>query len=125
MPSSSWAAWREAHGGGRIGEGAWQRLADPLRADMLRWAGKMALEWEAVFAFAPPLAALGPRTLLLNGDQRPHPMRELVDPLHGAMPGSARVVVDGANHLLPGTHAPELTNAILSHLHADAERRLR
>jgi pimeloyl-ACP methyl ester carboxylesterase len=110
------------------GEGAWQRLPDPLRADMLGWAGKIALEWEAVFAFAPPpqgLAALGPRTLLLRGDRSPAAMLELVDALHGAMPGSARVVLAGANHLLPSTHASELTRAILSHLHADAERRLR
>jgi pimeloyl-ACP methyl ester carboxylesterase len=110
------------------GEGAWQRLPDPLRADMLGWAGKIALEWEAVFAFAPPpqsLAPLGPRTLLVRGDQSPPPMLELVDALHGLMPGSARAVLAGANHLLPSTHAPELTKAILSHLHADAERRLR
>jgi pimeloyl-ACP methyl ester carboxylesterase len=110
------------------GEGAWARLADPLRADMLRWAAKIALEWEAVFAFTPPpqgLAALGERTLLLRGDRSPPPMLELVDVLHGLMPGSARGVLAGANHLLPSTHAPELTKAILSHLHADAERRLR
>jgi pimeloyl-ACP methyl ester carboxylesterase len=110
------------------GEGAWQRLPDPLRADMLRWAGKIALEWEAVFAFAPPpqgLAALGNRTLLVRGDRSPAAMLELVDALHGLMPGSARVVLAGANHLLPSTHASELTRAILSHLHVDAERRLR
>ena len=110
------------------GEGAWQRLPDPLRADMLRWAGKIALEWEAVFAFAPPpqdLAALGPRTLLVRGDRSPAAMLELVDVLHAAMTGSARVVLAGANHLLTTTHASELTRAILSHLHADAERRLR
>jgi pimeloyl-ACP methyl ester carboxylesterase len=95
---------------------------------MLGWAGKIALEWEAVFAFAPPpqsLAPLGPRTLLVRGDQSPPPMLELVDALHGLMPGSARAVLAGANHLLPSTHTPELTKAILSHLHADAERRLR
>jgi pimeloyl-ACP methyl ester carboxylesterase len=110
------------------GEGAWQRLPDPLRADMLRWAGKIALEWEAVFAFAPPpqgLAALGPRALLVRGDRSPAAMLELVDALHGVMPGSARIVLAGANHLLPSTHASELTRAILSHLHVDAERRLR
>jgi hypothetical protein len=51
-------------------------------------------------------------------------MRSLVDALHAIMPGSARTVVEGANHLLPLTHASVLTSAILSNLRAGAQRRL-
>ena len=52
-------------------------------------------------------------------------MLRLVDALHALMPGSTHVVVPGAGHLLPLTHASELSRAMLSHLHAEAERRLR
>jgi hypothetical protein len=51
-------------------------------------------------------------------------MRSLVDALHAIMPGSARTVVEGANHLLPLTHASVLTSAILSNLRAGAQPRL-
>ena len=71
------------------------------------------------------LAAFGPRTLLLRGDRSPPAMIELVDALHAAMPGSSRQVVAGANHLLPVTHAAQVTQAVLLHLHAGAERRQR
>jgi pimeloyl-ACP methyl ester carboxylesterase len=110
------------------GAGAWQGLPDHVRADMRRCAAKIGLDWEAAFAFAPTrqgVAALADRTLLVRGDQSVGPMRELVDALHGLMPGSRHLVVVGATHLLPITHAAEVTKAILGHLHVDAERRLR
>jgi pimeloyl-ACP methyl ester carboxylesterase len=68
---------------------------------------------------------MGVRTLLMCGDHSPEPMLGLVEALHGRMTGSTRIVVPGAGHLLPLTHAPETTQAMLSHFHADAERRLR
>ncbi len=110
------------------GQGAWQKLAPSLRAEMLRCAGKIALDWRAAFAFAPDrkgLAALGPRTVLLRGDQSPSAMLRLVDCLHALMPGSTLNVLAGANHLLPLARAEDVTAAILWHLHVDAERRLR
>jgi pimeloyl-ACP methyl ester carboxylesterase len=110
------------------GSGSWDRLPLFVRAEMLKSARKIALDWHAAFAFAPDrqnLAALGPRTLLVRGTESPRPMLALVDALHALMPGSTRLIVEGANHLLPLTHADALTNAILSHLHADAERRLK
>jgi pimeloyl-ACP methyl ester carboxylesterase len=96
--------------------------------EMLRHADKIALDWQAAFAFAPDrpgLARLGARTLLIRGDRSPRPMVHLVDALHALMPGSARVIVSGASHLLPLTRPSDVTQAILAHLHADAERRMR
>jgi pimeloyl-ACP methyl ester carboxylesterase len=110
------------------GSGSWDRLPLFVRAEMLKSVRKIALDWQAAFAFAPDrqnLAALGPRTLLVRGTESPRPMLELVDALHALMPGSTRLTIEGANHLLPLTHADALTNSILSHLHADAERRLK
>lgn len=110
------------------GRGAWQKLPPQVQAEMLRCAGKIALDWQAAFAFAPEresVAALGPRTLLLRGDRSPSAMLRLVDSLHSLMPGSTLHIVAGANHLLPLARAEDLTEALLSHLQVDAERRLR
>jgi pimeloyl-ACP methyl ester carboxylesterase len=111
-----------------VGDGTWDRLPPAAQGDMLNVVDKIRLDWKAVFATDPgdrSLALLGERTLLVRGDQSPAPMLRLVDTLHHLMPGSGRTVVGGANHLLPVTHGPALTEAILLHLHADAERRLR
>jgi pimeloyl-ACP methyl ester carboxylesterase len=110
------------------GDGAWRRLSHDMRASKLRTAKKIGLDWQASFAANPDrngLAALGQRTMLMRGDRSAEPMRRLVDSLHTLMPGSECIVVEGANHMLPLTHESALTDAILTHLHADAERRLR
>lgn len=110
------------------GRGTWQSLPGAVRADMLKRAYKIALDWQAAFAFTPDvarLAALGSRTLLLRGDASPHPMLRLVDCLHALMPGSTRLILAGANHLMPITRANDVTNAVLSHLQIDLERRMR
>jgi pimeloyl-ACP methyl ester carboxylesterase len=109
-----------------MGNDAWMGLPADTRANMLNVADKIVLDWQASFAADPGtarLAGLAVRTLLVRGSDSPRPVRLLVDALHAIMPGSARAVVEGANHLLPLTHASVLTSAILSNLHAGAQRR--
>ena len=109
------------------GNDAWMGLSADARASMLKAADKIVLDWQASFAADPGrarLSALAVPTLLVRGSDSPRPMRSLVDALHALMPGSARTVVEGANHLLPLTHASLLTSAILSNLRAGAKRRL-
>jgi pimeloyl-ACP methyl ester carboxylesterase len=110
-----------------MGDGAWAELSADARASMLKAADKIVLDWQASFAADPGrarLSALAARTLLVRGSDSPRPMRSLVDALHAIMPGSARTVVEGANHLLPLTHAAVLTSAILLNLRAGAQPRL-
>ena len=109
------------------GQGTWDDMPATQRAAMLQMADRIVLDWQASFAAeadARGLSTLGARTLLLCGDRSPEPMLDLVEALHLLMAGSTRVVVPGAGHLLPLTHASATTQAILSHFHADAERRL-
>jgi pimeloyl-ACP methyl ester carboxylesterase len=109
-----------------MGNGAWVGLPADARASMRKAADKIVLDWQASFAADPGrarLSALAVRTLLVRGSDSPRPMRSLVDALHAIMPGSARSVVEGANHLLPRTHASVLTSAILSNLRAGVQRR--
>jgi pimeloyl-ACP methyl ester carboxylesterase len=94
---------------------------------MLGAIGKVLLDWEASFAFAPSresLEALGSRTLLLRGDRSPPSMLELVDTLHALMPRSTRDIIAGANHLLPMTRAADVAQAIRLHLNVGRERRV-
>ena len=109
-----------------MGNDAWVGLSADARASMRKAADKLVLDWQASFAADPGrsrLSALAVRTLLVRGSDSPRPMRSLVDALHAIMPGSGRTVVEGANHLLPLTHASVLTRAILSNLRAGAKRR--
>jgi pimeloyl-ACP methyl ester carboxylesterase len=110
------------------GRGAWDKLLPEMRADMLRAADKVVLDWQVSFALSPSrrnLADLGPRTLLLRGDRSPPSMLELVDTLHALMPASTHRIIADVNHLLPITRAAEVAQEILLHLHVEAERRLR
>jgi len=110
-----------------MGNDAWAGLPAGTRANMLKAADKIVLDWQASFAADPGrarLSTLPVRTLLVRGSDSPRPMRSLVDALHAIMPGSARSVVEGANHLLPLTHADVLTSAILSTLRAGVQPRL-
>jgi pimeloyl-ACP methyl ester carboxylesterase len=109
-----------------MGNDAWVGLPADIRASMLKAADKIVLDWQASFAADPGrarLSVLAARTLLMRGSDSPRPMRFLVDALHAIMPGSEHIVVEGANHLLPLTHAAVLTSAILSNLRAGAKRR--
>ena len=111
-----------------LGASAWSNMLPTQRAAVVKAADRIALDWQASFAAdADPrrLAILGTRTLLICGDRSPEPMLRLVEALHVTMAGSKRIPIRGAGHLLPVTHASEMTQTMLSHFHADAERRLR
>ena len=110
------------------GPAAWTGLPDTAKPAVIGMAEKIVLEWQAAFAFDPgesALAHLGPRTTLIGGEVSPEPMRRLISVLHNAMPGSDYSQVRGANHLLPLTHADDLSQLLLVHLDADGERQLR
>jgi pimeloyl-ACP methyl ester carboxylesterase len=110
-----------------MGNGGWTELSADTRMNMLKVADKIVLDWQASFAADPGrtrLSALAVRTMLVRGSDSPRPICSLVDALHALLPGSAHIVVAGANHLMPLTHASVLTSAILSNLQA-AERHLR
>jgi pimeloyl-ACP methyl ester carboxylesterase len=110
------------------GENAWASLTDAARDGLQAMAETVALDWVAAFAFDPPqehLGAMAERTLIVSGDRSPRPMQILVNRLHGIMPGSAHRIVQGANHLLPVTHAPAAIDVILDRLRANAEQRRR
>jgi pimeloyl-ACP methyl ester carboxylesterase len=108
------------------GEGTWERHSASTRMAMLAAVQKVALDWQAAFAFDPGrerLQILSGRTAIFGGDQSLEPMQKLVGALHQLMPGSTRAIVRGAGHLLPFTHRTEVVKLLLEHLHIESERR--
>jgi lipase len=61
------------------------------------------------------LESLGVRVLLIEGDQSPPVIAAIHDELERRLPQAARVIVPGAAHMLPFTHAAEVAAAIARH----------
>ena len=107
------------------GDGAWAAQSDAIRAAMVKIADKIVLDFQVTFSFEPAwdrLAQFGPRTVLLCGGRAHDLMRRLVKALHRMMPGSRRIIVPGANHLLPTTHGDALIDALAAQLTPQTER---
>jgi pimeloyl-ACP methyl ester carboxylesterase len=84
---------------------------------------KLRLDFEASFDPDPGVEAIrsiSVPTLLVQGTRSTLPARRIIAALFGMLPRVQLQVVDGANHLLPLTHAPALTESVLRHLGAVA-----
>src|SRR5262249_54207141 len=107
------------------GDGAWAAQPDATRAGMMKIAEKIVLDFQVAFGFEPAwneLAQFGPRTALMRGDRSPGPGHHVTHTPHRLMPASRRIVVPGADHLLPSTHGSALMEVVLAQLGADGER---
>src|SRR5439155_5222153 len=100
------------------GDGAWDAMEEPLRAQIRRSAGKIVLDFQVTLA-DPGMAAL--RTLrlpvrLLSGDRSRLPTMRIAALLAKELPNASLQVVAGANHLLPITHHAILGELLLKQL---------
>jgi lipase len=96
------------------GDGAWDVMDEPLRAQIRRAAGKIVLDFQLAFT-DPGLASV--RALqfpirLISGGRTRSPTRHIMTFLADQWPAAKFEVVASANHLLPVTH-PELLGALL------------
>jgi pimeloyl-ACP methyl ester carboxylesterase len=107
-----------------IGSGSWDAMPERSRDEVLRCVEKLRLDFEASFAPDPGAEAIrgiSVPTLLVQGTRSTLPARRIIAALLGMLPQVTLQIVDGANHLLPLTHAPELTEGVLRHLDATAK----
>ena len=103
------------------GPGSWDAMPERARNEVLRSVEKLRLDFEASFNTDPGEEAIrGIRapTLLVQGTKSTLPARRIIAALSGMLPQAELQVVDGANHLLPLTHAPVLTESVLRYLDA-------
>lgn len=101
------------------GKGAWDALPAPARAQFSKVGRKVYFEVKTLVADPTPASAYAPftgRALVLSGASTPPDAREVGERLAAALPDARRIVVEGAGHMGPLTHATIVNDAIASHL---------
>lgn len=101
------------------GSGAWDALRPSVQASLLRWAPKAPLDFWALMEEPTPsdaYRALEFPVLVLRGEHAPAPTRVIADGLSALLPNSRRMVINGAGHMGPLTHAPEVAALIARHI---------
>lgn len=101
------------------GEGAWDSLPAPSRAQFLKVGRKVYFEVKSLVYDETPASAYasfaGP-ALVLNGSRTPAPAQRVGALVAEALPKGERSLVEGAGHMGPLTHASEVNDVIASHL---------
>jgi pimeloyl-ACP methyl ester carboxylesterase len=101
------------------GPGAWDALRPAAQNALTRWAPKAPLDFHALIEEPTPPSAYSLLTfpvLVMRGEHAPTPTRVIVECLSNLLPTSRLVVVDGAGHMGPLTHAPEVCALIVRHI---------
>ena len=101
------------------GPGAWDVLRPIVQQALIRWSPKAPLDFRALIE--EPTAASAYRTLdipalILRGEHAPLPTRVIAEGLSRLLPISRLLTVDGAGHMGPLTHAPEVSALIVHHI---------
>jgi pimeloyl-ACP methyl ester carboxylesterase len=105
------------------GPGAWDGLRPQVQSALIRWAPKAPMDFHALLAETTPADAYRELTfpvLLMRGERGPAPTRLIAEALAALLPASRLVVVGGAGHMGPLTHAPVVLATIARHI-ASAE----
>ena len=111
------------------GPGAWQAMPSAVQHTLINWAPKGPLDFQALMNEPTPARAyrrLNFPALIMRGECAPKPSRLIAHWLADMMPRSRLVVIDGAGHMGPLTHAVQVSAAIIRHIcdtKADAQLR--
>jgi pimeloyl-ACP methyl ester carboxylesterase len=111
------------------GPGTWDTLRPTVQSALLRWVPKGPLEFQALINDATPAIAyseLNFPVLTMRGEHAPMPTRVIAETLSELLPTTRLLVVEGAGHMGPLTHAPEVCALIVQHIldaEADAQHR--
>jgi pimeloyl-ACP methyl ester carboxylesterase len=101
------------------GPGAWAALRPSVQAALTRWAPKAPLDFRALISEPTPAseyADLRFPALIMRGEHAPAPSRLIAETLHTLMPAADLVIIAGAGHMGPLTHAAEVNAAIAQHI---------
>jgi pimeloyl-ACP methyl ester carboxylesterase len=107
------------------GPGIWEKMNASAQNALIRWAPKAPLELRAVIDDPTPThayRALNIPTLILRGEHAPLPCRLIAEALLRLLPDAQSMIVKGAGHMGPLTHALEVSTLIALHI-VDAEVR--
>ncbi len=101
------------------GLGTWAGLRPQVQADLRRYLPKACLDFRALFNNPLRLQAYGLLSmpiLLLQGQHAPAPTALIAQRLHAANKHAARVILRGAGHMGPLTHAAEVASRLAAHV---------
>jgi pimeloyl-ACP methyl ester carboxylesterase len=101
------------------GHGAWKTIRPSVQRALIRWAPKGPLDFRALIEEPTPADAyrsLMFPVLILRGEHAPTPTRVIAEGLSDLLHASRLMVVDGAGHMGPLTHAPEVSALIVRHI---------
>ena len=109
------------------GRGAWAALRPSVQAALKRWMPKAPLDFRALIDEPTPVsgyANLRFPALIMRGEHAPAPTRVIAEILRSLMPDAHLVIMAGAGHMGPLTHAAEVNAAIARHIaESEAESR--
>jgi pimeloyl-ACP methyl ester carboxylesterase len=109
------------------GPGAWAALRPSVQAALTRWTPKAPLDFRALIDEPTPASAYADLrfpALIMQGEHAPAPTRLIAETLPTLMPTAHLVVVAGAGHMGPLTHASEVNAAIERHI-AESQAKFR
>jgi pimeloyl-ACP methyl ester carboxylesterase len=101
------------------GPGTWDRIGPDGQQALTRWAPKAPLDFQALIDDLTPAEAyhsLAFPTLILRGERAPAPTRRVAEGLSRLLPASRLLVIAGAGHMGPMTHAAEVARLIARHI---------
>jgi pimeloyl-ACP methyl ester carboxylesterase len=101
------------------GPGAWNGLRPQAQTALTRWAPKGPLDFHALIEEPTPAGAyreLSFPVLIMRGERAPAPTRLIAEALAGLLPASDLIVIGGAGHMGPLTHAPLVFAGIARHI---------
>lgn len=107
------------------GPGSWNAMRPAAQNALIRWLPKGQLEFRALICDRTPAGAyrgLNFPVLILRGEHAPLPSRVIAEGLSKLLPASRLSVIDGAGHMGPLTHAPEVSALIREHIAASANQ---
>lgn len=108
-------AWLERFIDWWSGPGAWRSLPDEGRAAFAKVGRKVFREVQSLTgdrASAESYRGASAPALLLSGSRTPLAERRVMERLAEALPHAERVVIEGAGHMGPITHAAEVNAAV-------------
>ena len=101
------------------GPGAWAALRPSVQAALTRWTPKAPLDFRALIdepTTASAYTELHFPALIMRGEHGPAPTRLIAEKLSTLMPAAQVVVIAGAGHMGPLTHASEVNATIERHI---------
>jgi pimeloyl-ACP methyl ester carboxylesterase len=101
------------------GPGSWNGMRPAAQRELIRWTPKGPLDFRALMEEQVPMIAyraLKFPVLTIRGERGPNPSRVIAEGLVDLLPHSRLVVVPGAGHMGPFTHAQDVNSLIVQHI---------